>query len=446
MKSFCLYITLPDDQIELSLTSDATDVDNIVLDLMMIFATKIDNQNHKLELSYYPQNTQTLRENIALFCARYKGHFPALNRLEHFLDSYPDGDYFFINTKPSSQSEQLQILASIETLNTNGCYDEVLQKYNDIFSSVMSEYTIFTYHGRKKRFYGEPDQAKRVCRFCHSDMSSGATFHQKCHTISESLGNKTIMTNEECDTCNNTFGNTIEQDFADSLLTERCFFGIKGKNGVPPVEGVNFKMKNDPEGGLRVDFTASDTQNVKPEDIELHYTYEAAPQDIYRCLAKYVVGVMPSAYKQHFVNTGVWISGKHNVIALPKVAILETHSLYRQPSLIIYIRNKSTKTLPFAVAELRILNRIYSYIIPCCSEDDRDFVKQEDYDTFWNHFRHYTKVSGWKFYNMSDSNRQILDSKTRFIFDSYVEQLFDTQTPVSNQGAGEKNACDKSDK
>ena len=422
MKSFSLYITLPDDHVELSLSSDTNDVDGIVYELMSIFATKIDYQNRKVELTYYPQNTQDLRDNIAAFCSKYKKQNPRLNRFERFFDSYPDGDYFYINTRQATQTEQLQILASIETLNTNGVYKDVLQKYTDIFSSVMTDYTIYTYQGQKKRFYGEPDQSKRVCRYCHRNMATGATFQQKCHTISESLGNKTIMTNEECDSCNNTFGKTIEQDFAESLLTERCFFGIKGKNGIPEAEGVNFKMSNNPGEKLKVNFIANDTLNMKPEDIELHYAYEAVPRDIYRCLAKYAVGVMPSDHKHHFLNTGDWISGKLDATSLPKVAILETHSLYRQPSLIIYIRNTQTKELPFAVAELRILNRIYVYIIPYTTEDDRDFVDQKDYDTFWNHFHHYTKVKGWKFCDMSDPNRQTLINKTKFIFGSYREE------------------------
>ncbi|MEX6156050.1 HNH endonuclease [Providencia hangzhouensis] len=39
------------------------------------------------------------------------------------------------------------------------------------------------------------------------------SFNKEAHAISEALGNKSIILNEECDNCNEFFDKNIERDF-----------------------------------------------------------------------------------------------------------------------------------------------------------------------------------------------------------------------------------------
>src|SRR5690242_986778 len=56
------------------------------------------------------------------------------------------------------------------------------------------------------------DRNHRVCRFC-GKSSPQVTFKQTTHALPESIGNKSITTFYECDTCNQKFGAGIDTEF-----------------------------------------------------------------------------------------------------------------------------------------------------------------------------------------------------------------------------------------
>lgn len=58
------------------------------------------------------------------------------------------------------------------------------------------------------------DKENRVCRFCGRTKPE-VQFRKDAHAVSEMLGNKTLFTAYECDTCNGDFGKGIEQDLGN---------------------------------------------------------------------------------------------------------------------------------------------------------------------------------------------------------------------------------------
>ena len=56
------------------------------------------------------------------------------------------------------------------------------------------------------------DKENQVCRFCRKSKPE-VSFRSDAHAIPESLGNKSLFTNYECDRCNQFFGRGIENDF-----------------------------------------------------------------------------------------------------------------------------------------------------------------------------------------------------------------------------------------
>src|SRR5688572_6739953 len=53
-----------------------------------------------------------------------------------------------------------------------------------------------------------------LCRFCGRGKPD-VTFEFDAHAIPEALGNKSLYTNCECDSCNQKFGKGIENDFGN---------------------------------------------------------------------------------------------------------------------------------------------------------------------------------------------------------------------------------------
>lgn len=59
---------------------------------------------------------------------------------------------------------------------------------------------------------------------------------KKAHAIPEMLGNKSIISFYECDTCNGFFGSGIETDLGNWSKPSRTFSFIRGKNNIPSIK------------------------------------------------------------------------------------------------------------------------------------------------------------------------------------------------------------------
>jgi hypothetical protein len=70
----------------------------------------------------------------------------------------------------------------------------------------------------------------RKCAFCSKTEFDGASFKADAHAIPENLGNKRVVSHEECDTCNNDYS-ICELHLAKMLAVERIFSGARGKGG-----------------------------------------------------------------------------------------------------------------------------------------------------------------------------------------------------------------------
>lgn len=77
--------------------------------------------------------------------------------------------------------------------------------------------------------FGDPKKTQ-TCAFCDKDGSSGAKFKSVSHVVPEGLGNKRVVSLEECDQCNSDYSN-CEGELAKMLSIERVFSGARGKGG-----------------------------------------------------------------------------------------------------------------------------------------------------------------------------------------------------------------------
>lgn len=85
----------------------------------------------------------------------------------------------------------------------------------------------------------------RVCRFCGKRRPE-VTFKKVAHAIPELLGNKSLVTAYECDTCNCFFGRTIENDLGNWSKPMRTFARIRNKENRVPI------LKQGSSGGWRI--------------------------------------------------------------------------------------------------------------------------------------------------------------------------------------------------
>jgi hypothetical protein len=101
----------------------------------------------------------------------------------------------------------------------------------------------WTLHPGRKIFLG--DKKTRRCRFCGKGKPE-VSFRAEAHAIPECVGNKSLFTYHECDSCNQAFGQGCENDFGNWSLPMRTLSRVCGKSGIPTI-------KRDAAGKLRID-------------------------------------------------------------------------------------------------------------------------------------------------------------------------------------------------
>lgn len=110
--------------------------------------------------------------------------------------------------------------------------------YNDQNFHIYYESVAKYYEWEEKIFIGE----KNKCRYCPETNPS--KFNHIAHTCPEFTGNKSLFSNDECDTCNDIFSK-YETELSNHSHFMRTLIGIRGKNRIPSFisnnQSVSFK-------------------------------------------------------------------------------------------------------------------------------------------------------------------------------------------------------------
>ena len=350
-----------------------------------------------------------MRDNVTAFVDKYKTKALQLNQFNNYFEKLDDGEFFYLlpNTKYSVK-ERLNLEIELAKLNKLPGTDALIEASKELTSKLFDNYEMVSFKTEKKFYIGEPDRRKRVCRFC-DEKQPVVTFKNESHAISEALGNKCIIVNDECDTCNERFGKYLEPDFIDYLSIYITHFGIKGKEGVPKRIGENFEFSHLGNKSVSLEYVVDDNYigSTPPEKIKLITFDELSIQNIYKTICKYALSVIDAKYIVHFEDTIEWLKTDFYRDRLPKVAVLSSYNFFSEhPQIIIYIRKNEDKNLPYMVGEFQLTFLKFVFIVPFCKMDEKTFVYEAEYKKFWDCFAHYNKVTTWKFCDFSDAVRR----------------------------------------
>lgn len=89
---------------------------------------------------------------------------------------------------------------------------------------VVANYSL---RGHEKQYIGPV--TNRRCRYC----GSSGPFRKVAHAVPELIGNRTIISNDECDGCNERFARSLEDHLGKFLLGVLNLARVTGKKGVP---------------------------------------------------------------------------------------------------------------------------------------------------------------------------------------------------------------------
>ena len=100
---------------------------------------------------------------------------------------------------------------------------------------------------------------ERICRFCKK-REPEVSFKNEAHVIPQFLGNKYLIHDIECDSCNLMFSK-YESSFADSIGLLRTTDAIRGRRGVPKFksDGLIAYPEKDDSGKYTISIEISDS-------------------------------------------------------------------------------------------------------------------------------------------------------------------------------------------
>lgn len=161
----------------------------------------------------------------------------------------------------------------------------------------------------KKMYLG--NSKNKVCRFCGRN-DQATTFRKDAHAIPEFIGNKYLLSNYECDSCNDFFSVSVEDHFAKYTNLQRSISQVYGKKGVPASKSASGLSRVDVDNdGIKIrsriddDFTEIDVEN-KTFKIK-GYRQPYIPRYVYKCLVKMAISLMPYDELTYFKDTIKWL-------------------------------------------------------------------------------------------------------------------------------------------
>ncbi len=215
----------------------------------------------------------------------------------------------------------------------------------------------------------------KTCRFCGKSEDE-VSFKKNAHVFPESIGNKILLSNYECDICNQYFGNTIENDYSKFFSLYHSIMQIRGKNGIPKCSfkipcskrtdkcaknciDVNFDFKeNRPH--IRV-CKEVDSQFIKLTNNSITISKPVdkyCPIGVFKAIVKMAITVMPFEEIQLFSNVIKWIlDTEHNNFYIDKkllvrYKIIPGFNVTKYPHYMLFRRKNTVFGKPFMLFNL----------------------------------------------------------------------------------------------
>lgn len=378
------------------------------------FFSVLFESNNKGEILIIQIANKEFKSRLRMFDEVSKSNKKCLTMKAVFEDIPENSKFIVVAGKIDDAILLLKLKQKVEDLNDIANRPSNLDNIETQITSLY--YTQSFYGGTKRRLYiGEANKSNRICRFCGNQIPI-VSFDHTSHAISESLGNKSIICREECDKCNERFSRTIEPDIANMLSSLLTIYSIHGKNGIRTTTGKYLKLssKEPTKGSANKETIKLQLEQELPDNIEEFLkkqlpldanSLKYIPQNVYKCLCKYVVSVIDKRYLPDFKKTIDWINSTTKYCKLPLVAIGNGQIKRDAPYLIVSIRKTSNYNYPYCFALFVIVNMAFAFIVPFTSKDKHQFTTSSKYAIFQEMMQSWYGGFKWSFNKLSSSKK-----------------------------------------
>ncbi len=265
-------------------------------------------------------------------------------------------------------------------------FDELIAYFDERYK-IAVEYSL---QPGKKIFLG--NKGDRRCRFC-GRTSPEVTFRKEAHALPEFVGNKSLFTYYECDSCNHAFGSGCENDFGNWSLPMRTLSRIHGKAGIPTI-------KQGPDNNWRIDghldglnISSDDPEafledNPSTRTLKLHLRRGAyRPVRVVQTLVKIALSIMPEEEVPNFQEALDWIRPNNQLTRLVAPTPF-LHTFLGGPvannliTVAVLTRLRDDLVAPYAFLLLMYGHEMLQLVIPSIEKDQHHYGKRMEFRRF----------------------------------------------------------------
>lgn len=308
--------------------------------------------------SHIKNEAKSLRDEI---CTSDKdSHKSLISSFYKTLLAVEDDELFFIYrvvyTFPS-QRLRYKIFNELSYINEGKSKEDADEWFDKYAATFFNEYEVRYYRHKK---VGELERSKRVCRFCGRKIPD-TTFDKDAHTVPESIGgNKNLICYEECDNCNQSFGEGIERNLYQWFDFRRSIHQVRKKSGgVPKAYGRNYVVEDNNVNIILDKNTTMETKLIGAGTVTL--------QGIYRALCKIAIDLIDTEYLDQLKTTIKWIRfGRPKSSHYPQIAQMHGLCEVKEPAMYICsrINRRDADNAPLHFCILRIFDLAFLYVLP----------------------------------------------------------------------------------
>jgi hypothetical protein len=220
----------------------------------------------------------------------------------------------------------------------------------------------------------------RRCRFCNLSPPHAA-FASRAHAVPEFLGNKSLFSRNECDSCNKFLADNYEDQLSKWSLFARALSKVRGKGGGPTytstVEGLRIESGRD---GIRVNLENEDSRGALlgqtgPFEFRLPTEGKSQPHVPIRAamaLVKIACSICPLDELAQCYRAVDWLMGRITVEAsdFPVVHSFVPGPVLRDAGEVILLKRNAEAPTPYLWLVVRFANHQLQILVPFCPADE----------------------------------------------------------------------------
>jgi len=219
---------------------------------------------------------------------------------------------------------------------------------------------------------------ERKCRFCGKSKPE-VSFRNTAHAIPECLGNKSLISMNECDICNEFFADEYEDHLAKWFGPMRSLCQMRGKEGIPKYKSKDFTAERGNKGmELFINSDSSIINSIKegvPRTFKIPVPMKTDPYIPIRAAKAFIksaISILPKELLCECENTILWLLGKAtvNVDKFPVLyAFTPGLNPYKNGIVMICRRKSPNEEIPSLWFIIGITNFLFQIMIPFCKSD-----------------------------------------------------------------------------